>query len=239
MTDLSLQSIPAIVLAGGLGTRLRAVAGGMPKPLVTVAGRPFIEYVLDGVCAAGIRKAILAISYRGDLIQAHLGGSYKGASIAYSVEAEPLGTGGAIYKCFRENDLDRALVLNGDTLFRIDMRSLIQAHLERRSSMTVALLRIADASRYGTVTCDTNGYIVAFHEKQRGSSGLINGGIYVIERSALEAYDMPAKFSFESDLLQKHAAQVLPLGVEYHDYFIDIGVPEDLRRADRELAAHD
>jgi D-glycero-alpha-D-manno-heptose 1-phosphate guanylyltransferase len=230
------EMMPAIVLAGGLGTRLRSVSGDVPKPLVSVAGRPFLEYVLDTLQGAGVRTVIMAVSHRWEAISAHFGAAYGDMSLAYSIEEQPLGTGGAILKCFREHHLERALVLNGDTLFRIDIAALVRAHRQRRPLVTMALRRVADASRYGIVSCNRKGRVEAFREKSGDAEpGLINGGIYVIERGAFEDCVPGGAFSFERDFLQVKAIRLRPLGVEYAGYFIDIGVPEDLRRARREF----
>ena len=228
--------IPAIVLAGGLGTRLAAVSGGAPKPMVAVAGRPFIDHVLDMLVEAGIQQIILAVSYRWEALRDHLGDSYRGASLAYSVETEPLGTGGAILKCFRDHGLERALILNGDTLFRVDLGALLETHRRERAPVTMALRKLDDTSRYGFVTCDSTGRVDAFHEKVAGRSGLINGGIYVVEREALDRAALPERFSFERDFLQKYVAELRPAALESNSYFVDIGIPEDLERARHELA---
>jgi D-glycero-alpha-D-manno-heptose 1-phosphate guanylyltransferase len=229
--------IPAIVLAGGFGTRLAAVSGGVPKPMVEVAGRPFIEHVLDQLLEAGIERVILAVSYRWELLRDRIGESYRGASISYCVEGEPLGTGGAILKCFQEYGLERALILNGDTLFRVDLTELVASHTKEGASITMALRRLEDTARYGVVTCDASGSIDAFHEKSGNRPGLINGGIYVIERRVFDGVTLPVKFSFERDFLQQRVAELRPLAVTSDDaYFIDIGIPEDLRRARNELA---
>jgi D-glycero-alpha-D-manno-heptose 1-phosphate guanylyltransferase len=229
--------IPAIVLAGGLGTRLAAVSGGVPKPMVPVAGRPFIEHVLDLLVGAGVDQLLLAVSYRWELLREHFGTSYRGVPLAYSVETQPLGTGGAILQCLRDHDLERCLILNGDTLFRIDPRELVERHLSSRSSITMALRRLEDTSRYGVVHCDPGGYVDSFEEKTgRIEPGLINGGIYVVEREAFARTSMPAKFSFERDFLAAHVHTLRPLGVESHAYFIDIGIPADLQRARHDLA---
>jgi D-glycero-alpha-D-manno-heptose 1-phosphate guanylyltransferase len=229
--------IPAIVLAGGLGTRLATVSGGLPKPMIPVAGRPFIDHVLDGLVEIEVDRLFVAVSYRWESFREHLGDSYRGVPLTFSVESEPLGTGGAILKCLQEHALERCLVLNGDTLFRIDLRELVRKHAQSRSLITMALRRLEDASRYGIVHCDDVGYVESFKEKTGLlEPGLINGGIYVLERGAFEKVPMPARFSFERDFLSQHVQALHPLGVESPSYFIDIGIPEDLQRARRELA---
>jgi D-glycero-alpha-D-manno-heptose 1-phosphate guanylyltransferase len=206
--------------------------------MVPVAGRPFIEHVLDFLTDAGVNSVVMAVSYRWETLRDHIGSSYRGAAVAYSIEDEPLGTGGAILKCFRECSLQRAFVLNADTLFRVDLEGLMKAHAVANSLVTIALRKMASASRYGAVTCEAGGRITAFHEKMADPRpGLINGGIYVIERQAFELAGLPDRFSFERDFLQERIPDLKPLGVESDAYFIDIGIPEDLQRARQEIAA--
>jgi D-glycero-alpha-D-manno-heptose 1-phosphate guanylyltransferase len=230
--------IPAIILAGGFGTRLASVSGGMPKPMVPVGGRAFLEHVLDCLVDVGVGRLLLAVSYRWELLRAHFGDGYRGVPLTYSVENEPLGTGGAILKCLQESGLERCLVLNGDTLFRVDLESLVRKHSASRGLITIALRWLEDTSRYGVVRCDGEGYIESFQEKTgRVEPGVINGGIYVLERAAFTTVPMPAKFSFERDFLTEHVRTLRPLGLESRSYFIDIGIPEDLERARHDLGA--
>jgi D-glycero-alpha-D-manno-heptose 1-phosphate guanylyltransferase len=225
----------AILLAGGLGTRLSAVSGGLPKPLVDVAGRPFIEHVLDMVVDAGSMRMVMAVSYRWELLRDYFGNTYRGLDIDWSVENSPLGTGGAIRLAFETFGLDRAFVLNADTLFRVDLKELERLHIVSDSVVTMALRVVKDANRFGVVELDAEQRVVEFHEKGRHGPGLVNGGIYVIERSVLDLQNLPAVFSFERDVLEAKLACLRPLGVPSEGYFIDIGIPEDLERARREL----
>lgn len=227
--------IPAIVLAGGLGTRLRAVTGDTPKPLMPVGERPFIEYILDMLVEARVPTICLATCYQSEAFQRRFGSAYRGIPLSYSVEREPLGTGGAILNCLKKSQLRTVLVLNGDTLFRIDLGELIRAHISVGSLVTIALRGIDDASRYGAVTLGPDKRIVAFDEKGSGRAGLINGGIYVLDRSALERPDLREKFSLERDVLQQHVGVLRPLGVVNDGYFVDIGIPADFERARRDM----
>lgn len=225
----------AILLAGGLGTRLAAVSGGRPKSLVDVAGQPFIEHVLDMVVEAGSTHVIMAVSYRWEMLRDYFGNAYHGVGIDWSVEKNPLGTGGAIRLVFETFALERAFVLNADTLFRVELCELERLHIVSGAMVTMALREVEDVSRFGAVELDAEQRIVAFHEKGRHGPGLVNGGIYVIERSALDLQNLPLEFSFERDVLQAELARLRPLGVPSKGYFIDIGIPEDLERARREL----
>jgi len=119
----------AVLLAGGRGTRLESVSGGLPKPLMQVGGRPFIEHVLDNLVKAGCDHIVIAASYKWELLRDHLGSSYKGCALGWSIETQPLGTGGAIRQAFKLFDLAAAFVQNADTLFRVNLDALEKQHL--------------------------------------------------------------------------------------------------------------
>lgn len=226
----------AIVLAGGLGTRLRSAVPDLPKPLAPVAGRPFLDHVLEWLARQGVDETVLAVSYQWEKIEERFGSQAHGMSLRYSVESDPLGTGGAIAKAFRELDDDHALVINGDTLFAVDVQSMYVAHRSVAARLTMAVKYMPDCSRYGRVLLDRFGVVQGFAEKQAGESGWINGGCYWISRWLLEDYAAAPSFSFEQDLLSAHIDSIHPLVHRSDAYFVDIGVPEDWQRAQRELA---
>jgi D-glycero-alpha-D-manno-heptose 1-phosphate guanylyltransferase len=226
----------AVLLAGGLGTRLGAASGGQPKPLIDVGGRPFIEHVLDQLLNAGCDHAVIAASYKWELLRAHLGTRYKQCALDWSIENEPLGTGGAIRHAFEMFDLAAAFVLNADTLFRVDLAALESQHRKTGAAVTVALREVSDVARFGEVVVDASGRIKVFSEKGRSGPGLINGGVYLIDGRVWSHWAEPRAFSFERDFLQKRAAEDEFYGFTARQYFIDIGVPEDLERARRELS---
>lgn len=225
-----------VLLAGGLGTRLASVSCGLPKPLVEVAGKPFIEHVLDRVVDAGCSRVVMAVSYKWEMLRDHLGDSYRCSQLVWSVENVQAGTGGAVRLAFETCDLERAFVLNADTLFRVDLSELEKRHVDAKAQVTMALHMVDDVSRFGAVVLDTENRVVAFSEKNRQGSGLVNGGIYVIERSIFSLRSLPGVFSLESDLLLPELTSIRPLGVPSGNYFIDIGIPEDLERARHELS---
>jgi len=228
--------IPAIVLVGGLGTRLARISGGLPKAMVPVAGRPFLEFVLDALVEAGCTRIVLAVSFLREAIIEHFGGAYRGVSLEYSIEEVPMGTGGAIRDALRLTRDDNALVLNGDTLFRVNIGELAARHLRSAADITVALRRVADTARYGAVELDGQGCIRAFHEKGRSGSGLVNGGVYVVSSKVVRrCVASIGPSSFERDVLGHGDGELRILGVPSDGYFIDIGVPDDLIRARSEL----
>ena len=228
---------PAIVLVGGLGTRLRGVVDDVPKPLAPVAGRPFLEFVLDRLVAHGIERAVLATGFRGEQIEAHFGSNHGALALEFSREDEPLGTGGAILRALRRIDVDEALVLNGDTLFEVDLTALVAAHRAAGADLTLALRPLDDVGRFGAVRIDADGRVVEFVEKSAAAGpGLVNGGVYVLRRAALEDLDLPERFGFERDVLEDRVGTLHLHGVVDDGAFVDIGVPEDYARAQRDLA---
>lgn len=226
----------AVVLAGGLGTRLRETVPNLPKPMAPVAGRPFLEYLLDHLIAGGINEMILSVGYRAESIEAHFGHRYRGATLRYAIEDEPLGTGGAIVHALRGEGPDPVLVLNGDTFLNIDVGALIRWYQSAPSQVAMVLRETPDVSRYGAVML-TGDSVTGFAEKGKTGPGLINAGLYVVMPEVLAAPGLPETFSFEADILQRHCDTLRPRAYVTDAYFIDIGVPEDFSRAQRELPA--
>jgi D-glycero-alpha-D-manno-heptose 1-phosphate guanylyltransferase len=223
----------AVVLAGGLGTRLRGVVRDLPKPLAPVAGRPFITYLLERLERHGFASAILSVGYMADTISAVLGTGYGRMALRYCLEAKPLGTGGGMRLALAMPSDFPVLVLNGDTLVDVDYGEVVQSHIRSGAALSVVVRRVEDASRYGRAVV-REGRIVGFEAAGTPGPGLISGGIYVFSRNLLA--DMPEKFSFESDFLESRVATLQPHAFETSSYFIDIGVPQDYARAQQELA---
>lgn len=225
----------AVILAGGFGTRLSHVVSDVPKPMAPVYGKPFLTYLIDRLIETGIRRVILATGYKHECIESYFGASYRGAEIVYSQETTPLFTGGAICQAAAQIQSDDFIVLNGDTLFDIDLKKLYDFHVGHHANLCVALRHVADTSRYGSVTCANNN-IIAFSEKTESvGAGDINGGIYAINHAWLISQNLPTKFSFEKELMQPLAGDPSFYGLRFTDYFIDIGVPEDYFRAQEEF----
>jgi D-glycero-alpha-D-manno-heptose 1-phosphate guanylyltransferase len=225
----------AIILAGGLGTRLRGVLGDEPKPMAPVGGRPFLAHLLDRLAAGGVRHAVLAVGYRHEMIREHFGPSYGGLELSYVVEAEPRGTGGGLRLGATALRGDAAFALNGDTLFAVDLAALAALFDDRDADVALALKRVPDVGRYGAVRLGADGRVLAFGEKGGTGPGSINGGVYALRRGLLADPALPDVFSFERDLLEPRHREVRAYGLESDAYFIDIGIPEDYARAQREL----
>jgi D-glycero-alpha-D-manno-heptose 1-phosphate guanylyltransferase len=220
----------AIVLVGGLGTRLRSVVPDLPKPLAPVAGRPFLAHLLDQLAANGIRRVILATGYLAEKVEHAIGMRWQGMDICYSCEAEPLGTGGAIRLATRQLQGSSAHIANGDTFLRFDLAALEKRVHERQVPMGIALARVPDVSRYGEVET-RDGRVVAFREKGGHGSGFINAGSYFLTREGIAALPSLETFSFETQVLQPAAVVGDVAAYLESSDFIDIGVPEDYARA--------
>lgn len=224
----------AVVLCGGLGTRLGDLTKDTPKPLLEVAGRPFMHHVLGKLAAAGVSDITLATSFQWEKIAAVYGQTWQGLRMHYSVEAEPLGTGGAIRQAMHQAQASEALVLNGDTLFDMDIKALLAFHGKKRAQVAVAVRLVPDVSRFGAVTMDGEGRIVKFGEKRQQGAGRINAGVYVVNAEVFDGMEA-ARFSFESDVLSAGIEALRLYAMEADGYFIDIGIPADLARAARDL----
>lgn len=229
----------AIILAGGLGTRLRSVVSEVPKCMAPVAGKPFLKYLLDWLAGQDTGRVILSVGYLHEVIVNWIGEhrSEWPFEICFAIEHEPLGTGGGIRLALQQANSDSVLILNGDTFFDIDFQALRHALLQRGKPLTLALKPMEDFDRYGTVECLPDGTLLRFNEKKPCRKGLINGGIYLMEKNAPVFDGLPERFSFEKDVLEPLCAKGLLDGYPFDGYFIDIGVPDDYRRAEVSLPA--
>jgi D-glycero-alpha-D-manno-heptose 1-phosphate guanylyltransferase len=219
-----------IILAGGLGTRLRTAVPDLPKCMAPVAGKPFLHYVVKHFQSEGVEKFIFSLGYMHEIILDFLYKNYPSSQIDYVIEEEPLGTGGAIRLACKKATGQHALVTNGDTLFRIDAGSLAEFHLQQKADCTLCLKPMKNFDRYGLVVIDNN-TVVSFREKQHYDEGLINGGIYALEVDHFIKKDWSSKFSFEKDYLEKFCSEGKIYGQVQDEYFIDIGIPEDYEKA--------
>lgn len=221
-----------IILAGGLGTRLRHVVSDTQKAMAPVNGKPFLYYIARKLIQSGVKKIVFAVSYHAEQIKDFFGDEYKGAQILYSEEKEPLGTGGAIRKALSLCSSENVFILNGDTFFDVDLSALEARHACLNAEITLSVREVECRDRSGVVVFDENGIITAFNEKKAIEKGYINGGVYLVKRSI--AQRLPeGKFSFETDILEKLVFRMA--AVPFNGYFIDIGVPSDFFRAQTEI----
>jgi D-glycero-alpha-D-manno-heptose 1-phosphate guanylyltransferase len=225
----------AIVLAGGLGTRLAGRLNGVPKPMVSIAGRPFLEVLLKQLKRAGCERVVLSVGHLHNVIQDFFGASFNGMHLEYAIESVPLGTGGAIRLALQQAQEESVLVLNGDTFLDADYKALLRFHAIEQSSLTIAIAHVANAARYGRMQVNDN-RIVGFEEKGHSGPGWINAGAYAIGRNFEWPLALPEKFSFEFDILSPEIGRLLPAAYPVNGFFLDIGLPEDLDRAQTELA---
>lgn len=224
-----------IILAGGLGTRLREVVDNVPKCMAEVAGRPFLFYLLNWCGRQSFDRVILSVGYLSEIVTGWVGKNDYPFEIVFVKEEEPLGTGGAISLAMNSVLTDRAIVINGDTFFNVDIDKLYIFHSREDAKISLALKPMVDFDRYGCVELDNHDRVLAFREKQFCKSGLINGGVYLIDKNTLLSGAWPMKFSFEKDVLEGRLSDLLIYGNIQDSYFIDIGIPEDYKKANADF----
>ncbi|MDL2303030.1 MULTISPECIES: nucleotidyltransferase family protein [unclassified Dysgonomonas] len=226
-----------IILAGGLGTRLREVVSDVPKCMAEVAGKPFLSYLLDWCKAQSFGRVILSLGYLSEVVTNWVEKNEYPFEIVYVKEQEPLGTGGAIKLAMQSVEGDRAVVINGDTFFDVDINMLYEFHKGKLANISLALKPMTNFDRYGRVELNADNRIIAFIEKQQCKEGLINGGVYLIDKDILLSdKELPVKFSFEKDVLEAKISTLPIYGNIQDTYFIDIGIPEDYRKANIDFA---
>jgi D-glycero-alpha-D-manno-heptose 1-phosphate guanylyltransferase len=223
----------AILLAGGMGTRLQSVVQAVPKCMAPVAGKPFLYYLLKTLETAGFRHIILSLGYRHEVIAEWIAGYRTSLNISFVVEDEPLGTGGGVKLALSQATQKSIFVLNGDTFLTLDYRKMMEFHSGTNAVATLALKEMTNFDRYGVVETRED-YIVRFKEKQYCERGFINGGVYIIKRDVLAEF--PDKFSLEKDFFEKTVTSGQLAAFPTRGYFIDIGIPEDYNRAQVDFA---
>lgn len=224
----------AVLLAGGLGTRLQSVVSDRPKPMALVKGKPFMEYVVHELSRHGITDIIFAVGYKGTMVEEYFGDGSNFMSadgsgslaISYAYEEELLGTAGAIKNAGKLVTEDSFFVLNADTFYQIDYGRLVRLYEDMELDMALVLREVPDVSRYGQAIL-TEGRLTGFNEKaSHAMHGTINGGIYLLNRKLME--DIPeGKVSLENEMIPRWLKEAKQLGGFVNDgYFIDIGIPE-------------
>ena len=225
----------AIILAGGLGTRLREAVPDLPKPMAPINGRPFMEFQMDYWIKQGVQKFIISVGYLYEIIMDHFGTSYQGIPIEYAIEKTPLGTGGGLILATKSlSEHEPFLLLNGDTFFEVDLETLLNFHKEKRSDWTFSLFGTNEVGRYMGMDVAEDGRILSLKSESVAVGQLANGGVYLLAPSVLKQFDSQAdvKLSLEDDILPTimNTNGVL-YGVECRGRFIDIGIPDDYFRA--------
>lgn len=228
----------ALILAGGLGTRLRPLLDDRPKPMAPVAGKPFLEYLLLQLSHYHVQDIILSVGYQAKLISNYFeDGKRWNLRIQYSYEEQPLGTAGAVKLAEDYLGEDTFLVLNGDSFFDLDLTSFVQQHYSNKAQATIALSAVESSQRYGTVELDQDGQILRFLEKSgegsQHTTSLINAGVYLFNRPVLDIIPSGIPVSLEREIFPVLIGRHF-YGVPYRAFFIDIGVPEDYLKLQQE-----
>jgi len=224
----------AVILAGGLGTRLRSVVTDLPKPMAPLNGRPFLEYLMQYWADQGISRFLLSVGYHHEKISNHFGDRFSGLPVDYVVEDQPLGTGGGLLLALdalaREK---RALLLNGDTYFAVDLDLLSQLAESEDADWCFSLYRDSDTDRYMGMRLNDQGRIIKLRDESPGPDCLVNGGVYLFKPSALEGrYPAGSTLSLEDDIFTDALDSGQRLyGLQCEGTFIDIGIPADYHRA--------
>lgn len=240
---MTLEDVPglkeAVILCGGLGTRLRPVVADRPKAMVKVHGRPFVEWLLIRLARRdGINHVVLATGYLGNMIEAHLGRDrWCGIELTFSRETRPLGTAGALRLAMESTVTSQVLVVNGDTWCFYDCPRLLQLHVAQQAVATIWLDRMPHASRYAGVRIDSTGRITDFAVKPvADGSSLVSAGVYIIDRRAVTGIAAGCTVSLERDTFPALVRQGL-YGLEGDRPFVDIGTPDALECAAAALAS--
>ena len=224
-----------IVLAGGLGTRLRSVIPDLPKCMAPINGKPFIDYLIDNLQTQGVNNFIFSLGYKSEAFEEYLAMNLSKKRYQIYTEREPLGTGGAIKLACRNYPYQDVFITNGDTFFKANLKLLSAFHLDNQSVCTLSLKLMHKFDRYGVVELDSVHNIQNFKEKQFYEHGLINAGLYALNVVDFMNEGLPEKFSFEKEYLEKRTLHKKIMGIVQDAYFIDIGIPEDYAKAQDEL----
>lgn len=224
-------TVTAVILAGGLGSRLQSVVSDRPKGLAEVAGRPFLSFLLDQLVAAGARRVVFSTGHLAEQVEAAFGTAWRGMQVAYSRETTPLGTGGGLRLAVTQVTTSTLLVMNGDSFCGVDLTAFLRDHAAHGRAPEIVLAHQPDTSRFGRVERAADGRIVAFHEKRAGSgSGWINAGIYAVDRALVAALPADRPVSLEREVFPAWIAHGLR-GFPCNGEFLDIGTPESYAEA--------
>ncbi|HEX5652907.1 MAG TPA: HAD-IIIA family hydrolase [Chitinophagaceae bacterium] len=225
----------AIILAGGLGTRLRESVPDLPKCMAPVAARSFLFYVINYLRSQGVEEFIFSLGYKQELIVDYLHKEFSTLKYKCVIEEEPLGTGGAIQLACREVAGKNVIIANGDTVFKADLHKAAQFHLHLQAECTLLLKPMRNFDRYGVVELEETHLLKSFKEKKWYEQGLINGGLYLLHVPRFLEEEFPSRFSFEKDYLEKFYTRRRIYGQVQDEYFIDIGIPGDYEKAQQEF----
>jgi NDP-sugar pyrophosphorylase family protein len=230
------SDLSVAILAGGLGTRLRPAVADRPKVLAEVGGRPFLTYLLDQLATLSVPEVVLLTGHGAEQVQAVLGETYEGLRLVHSVEPAPLGTGGALHHALPHLAAPTVLLLNGDSYCDVDLGAFWQFHREQVADASLALIEVADASRFGQVRTGNDNRVRRFEEKgQAPGAGWINAGIYLLDRRLIAEIPPRYPVSLERDLLPDWVRRRRVCGFRCDGRFVDIGTPQSYAVAEMVL----
>ncbi|MFY8004567.1 MAG: nucleotidyltransferase family protein [Chitinophagaceae bacterium] len=229
------QPYEVIILAGGLGTRLRSVVAQLPKCMAPIREVPFLAYQINYLLNQEITRFVFALGYMHEAVTAYLNDAFPQINKVYVVEDKPLGTGGAIANALQLCISKNVLIVNGDTFFAFSAQELWQTHQNYNAVCTLALKPMKNFNRYGVVELNDQNKVNAFYEKKPYQQGLINGGVYLLNAVFFRQQTFSSVFSFEKDFLEQYFQSHFIAGCVQDGYFIDIGIPEDFQKAQTEL----
>lgn len=228
----------AIILAGGFGTRLQTIVKEVPKPMAPISGKPFLFWLINYLQKNGVTKFVFSLGYLHQVIEDYLTINFSN-SINYKcvIENTPLGTGGAIKLCMQEIEDENVLIVNGDSFFNLNIQAFKKNHISTNSDCSIALKPMTDFDRYGSVELNNENRVISFKEKQFCKSGLINTGLLIFNKEIYlsTTAHLPPNFSYEKDFLEPNISRLNVRGYIAGEYFIDIGIPEDYYKADKEI----
>lgn len=225
----------AIILAGGLGTRLAHIVNDSPKSMALVCGEPFLNYVLGNLRKYDFNHIVLAVGHMKEQIMEYVGSEYHGIEITYSIEESLLGTGGGIKQALSFCNDSNVFVLNGDSFLEVDFLEMLNSHLKKSADITIAIKRMVNFDRYGTININKDSMrVLSFNEKKYQEKGVINGGVYIMKKKLLDNVK-EIKFSVERDVFENKNLNLKMFAFETDGYFIDIGVPEDYYKAQKDF----
>ena len=222
-----------IILAGGFGKRLQDRVNNLPKPMAPINGRPFLDYLFDYLFKNNIEKVILSVFYKFEQIKEYYKNSYKNISISYSIDSEPLGTGGAIKAALKKSSSENTLIINGDTYFNVDLECLYKYHSSKKNDITIALKKMENFDRYGTVETNKEGKVLTLKKRVYRKSGSIDGGIYLVKNDLF--YENDDKYFSFNDFIINNINKLKIGSLLFDEVFIDIGVPNDYDKANKVL----
>lgn len=228
----------AIILAGGFGTRLQTIVKDVPKPMASISGKPFLYWLISYLQKNGVTKFVFSLGYLHYVVEDYLAANFSD-TINYKcvIEDTPLGTGGAIKLCIKEIEDEKVLIVNGDSFFNLDIQAFAKNHILTNADCSIALKPMTNFDRYGSVELDNENRVLSFKEKQFCISGLINTGLLLFNKEIflLKTAHLPPNFSYEKDFLEPNISSLNVRGYIAADYFIDIGIPDDYHKADKEI----